>query len=50
MNCTHSAESDAALAELITKYHAIQALKIAEVNAFGKQSGTVRDGNPQISA
>jgi len=41
-------ESDAALTELIAKYLAIQALKIAEVNAFGKQSETVGDGNPQV--
>src|SRR5258708_3075438 len=30
------------------KYHAIQARKIAEVNAFGKQSETVRNGSPQV--
>jgi hypothetical protein len=36
------------LTELIAKYYAIQALKIAEVNAFGKQSETVGDGSPQV--
>ena len=46
----YSTESNAALTELIAKYHAIQALKIADVNAFGKQSETVGDGNPQIPA
>jgi hypothetical protein len=48
MNFTDSTESDAALTESIAKYHAIQALKIAEVNAFGKQSETVGDGSPQV--
>ena len=48
MNCTDSTESDTALHELIAKYHAIQALKIAEVNAFGKQSETVGDGSSQV--
>jgi len=37
MNCTDSAESDAALTELSVKCHAIQALEISEVHAFGKQ-------------
>ncbi len=46
MNCTDSRESDAALTESIAKYHAIQARKFAEVNAFGKQSETVGDGSP----
>ena len=35
------------MTELIAKYQAIQALKIVEVNAFGKQSETVGDGSPQ---
>jgi len=35
MNCTDSKESHSGLSELIAKYHAIQALKIAEVNALG---------------
>jgi hypothetical protein len=49
MNRTDSTEPDAALTELIAKYHANQALKIAEVNVFGKQSETVGDGNPQVA-
>jgi hypothetical protein len=31
MNCTDSTESDAALTELIVKYHAIGAYQIAQV-------------------
>jgi hypothetical protein len=48
MNCTDTTESDAAVTELIAKYPAIRDLKIAEVNAFGKQSETVGDRNPQV--
>ena len=47
MNCTDTMESDAALTELIAKYHAIQGLKIDEVNAFGRQSETAEYGKPQ---
>jgi hypothetical protein len=36
--------------ELIPKYHAIQDLKIAEVNAFGKQSETVETGTFKFPA
>jgi hypothetical protein len=38
MNRTDSTESDTALAELIAKYHAIEAHQIAEVYAFRSQS------------
>ncbi len=44
MNCTDSAESEAALTELRGKYHAIQALEIAEVHAFGKQCEATEAG------
>jgi len=44
MNCTDSAESHAALTELTAKYHAIQALEIAEVHAFGKQCEATEAG------
>jgi len=38
MNCTDSAESDAALSELIAKYHAIEGYQIAAVHVFRNQS------------
>jgi hypothetical protein len=38
MNCTDSTESDAALRELIAKYHADHAYVIALVYAFRCQS------------
>jgi hypothetical protein len=38
MNCTDSTEFDAALSELIAKYHAGFADQIAEVYAFRNQS------------
>jgi hypothetical protein len=38
MNCTDSTESDAALSELIAKYHEGGAYQIAEVYAFRNQS------------
>src|SRR5260370_19599383 len=38
MNCTDSTESDAALSELIAKYHEGGAYQIAEAYAFRNQS------------
>ncbi len=38
MNCTDSTESDAALSELIAKYHEGGAYQIAQVYAFRNQS------------
>jgi hypothetical protein len=35
MNCTDPTDSDAALTELIAKYHPIQALKIAGLMLLG---------------
>src|SRR5260370_40312019 len=49
MNCTDSAESHAALTELTAKYHAIQALEIAEVHAFGKQCEATEAERPKLT-
>jgi hypothetical protein len=53
MNCTDSTESDAALSELIAKYHEGAAYQIAQVYAFRNQSDKAfewLDRTPPIDA